>query len=166
MPLALNVIRKKGSVFCRKKFCHLGRTAQQKFGRTVLPNRTFGRSLLYSVHLLFIIYKVWWGMLYIHMKCAEEHTGWLAPHGSEGVRFDSLIASDDAQEWVGTSNQFCFNGIFLQVHCKDPWGANSSSSRQYYTQVMQSNIHRDSDLPRFLKKKLCWTFLRSENSDI
>ena len=28
MPLALNVIRKKGSVFCRKKFCHLGRTAQ------------------------------------------------------------------------------------------------------------------------------------------
>ena len=51
-------------------------------------------------------------MLYIHMKCAEEHTGWLAPHGGtggEGVRcelrpFDSLIASDDAQEWVGTSN--------------------------------------------------------------
>ena len=68
------------------------------------------------VHLLFIslnfIFQVWWGMLYIHMKCAEEHTGWLGPHGGtsgEGVRcelrpFDSLIASDDAQEWVGTSN--------------------------------------------------------------
>ena len=35
----------KSSVFCRKKFCHLGRTAQQKFGRTVWPNRTFSRSL-------------------------------------------------------------------------------------------------------------------------
>ena len=43
------------------------------------------------------------------MKCAEEYTGWLGQHGGEGVRcelrpFDSLIASDDAQEWVGTSN--------------------------------------------------------------
>ena len=34
--------------FCvlQKKFCHLGRTAQKKFGRTVWPNRTFGQSLL------------------------------------------------------------------------------------------------------------------------
>ena len=44
-PLALNVIRKKSSVFCRKKFCHFSRTAQQKFGRTVQPNQTFGQSL-------------------------------------------------------------------------------------------------------------------------
>ena len=36
----------KSSVFCRKKFCHLGRTARQKFGRTVRPNRTFVLSLL------------------------------------------------------------------------------------------------------------------------
>ena len=40
--------REKSSVFCRKKFCHLGRTAQYKFGRTVRPNRTFGLSLLNS----------------------------------------------------------------------------------------------------------------------
>ena len=30
--------KEKSSVFCRKMFCHLGRTAQEKFGRTVLPN--------------------------------------------------------------------------------------------------------------------------------
>ena len=38
MSLALNVIQNKSSVFCRKKFCHLGRTAQEKFGQTVQPN--------------------------------------------------------------------------------------------------------------------------------
>ena len=41
--MALNVIQKKSSVFCRKKFCHLGQTAQYKFGRT---ERSVGQSLL------------------------------------------------------------------------------------------------------------------------
>ena len=44
----------KNSVFCRKQFCHLGRTAQQKFGRSVWPNQTFGRSLLCIVEREYI----------------------------------------------------------------------------------------------------------------
>ena len=42
MPLALNVVRKKSSVFCRKKFCHLGRTSQQKFGRSLSCTLIYG----------------------------------------------------------------------------------------------------------------------------
>ena len=37
----------KGPRFCRgKSFCHLDRTKQPKFGRTVESNQMFGRSLV------------------------------------------------------------------------------------------------------------------------
>ena len=36
----------------------------------------------------------------------------------------------------------------------------------YYTQVMQSNIHRDSDLPRFLNRKILVDILKDQNSDM
>ena len=38
--------KEKSSVLCRKRFCYLGQTEELKFGQTVLPNGTFGRSLL------------------------------------------------------------------------------------------------------------------------
>ena len=39
IPLALNITQNKSSVFCRKKFCHLGRTTGYRFGR---PERSVG----------------------------------------------------------------------------------------------------------------------------
>ena len=41
--------------------------------------------------------------------------------------FDSLIASDDAQEWVERQISFALMGFFFKSIVKDPWGANSLS---------------------------------------
>ena len=63
--------KEKSSVFCKKRFCHLGRTKQLKFGQTALPNQTCGRSLL-LIHRQMYLLAIYVNFLRVGYKVSHH----------------------------------------------------------------------------------------------